>query len=92
MSKVPDNFLYVLLKNRIFIIKVFVISMVVALAVVLILPKKYTVTTVILPPEEQASLDALNTHTEDCARRLQPAFRSLIVEMLELKREHYTGG
>lgn len=55
MSKVPTSFLYVLLKNRIFIIKVFSLSMVVALAITLLMPLKYTVTTVILPPEEQAS-------------------------------------
>jgi tyrosine-protein kinase Etk/Wzc len=55
MSSESDNFLYVLLKNRVFILKVFAIVMAITVAVTYILPKKYTVKTVILPPEEQAS-------------------------------------
>jgi len=55
MSRESENFLYVLLKNRMFILKVFAIVMAITVAVTYILPKKYTVKTVILPPEEQAS-------------------------------------
>ncbi|MCK5131039.1 MAG: hypothetical protein KAR40_02680 [Candidatus Sabulitectum sp.] len=55
MSEAPNNLIYVLLKNRIFIIRVLAIVMSITVAITFLLPKKYTVTTVILPPEEQAS-------------------------------------
>ena len=41
-------------------------------------------------PEAQASLDALNKHAEDICESLQPIFRSLIITMLELKRQTHT--
>ena len=42
-----------------------------------------------LSPEEQASLDALNFHAEEITQRLQSVFRTLVTEMLDLKRAHY---
>jgi capsule polysaccharide export protein KpsE/RkpR len=51
--------IYVLLKNRWFIIKVIAVVMVLTIGGSYLLSNKYTVTTVILPPEEQAS-PALN--------------------------------
>lgn len=43
--------------------------------------------------EYQASLDALNHHAEEICETLQPIFQTLIIHMLELKREKYaTGG
>lgn len=41
-------------------------------------------------PATQASLDALNKHAEDICESLQPVFRSLIITMLELKRQTHT--
>lgn len=41
-------------------------------------------------PEAQASLDALNKHAEEICEALQPVFRSLIITMLELKRQTHT--
>ena len=38
-------------------------------------------------PEEQANLDAMNVHAEDCAQRLQGPFAKLIIEMMDIKRE-----
>ncbi|MCK5786132.1 MAG: hypothetical protein KAH54_06205 [Candidatus Sabulitectum sp.] len=55
MSEGPNNFLYVFLKNRVFIVKVLAIVMAITVSITYIIPKKYTVITVILPPEEQAS-------------------------------------
>ena len=55
MSEAPNNILYVLLKNRAFIVKVLAIVMTITVAITYIIPKGYTVTTVILPPEEQAT-------------------------------------
>lgn len=55
MSEAPNNLLYILAKNRKFIIKVLTIVMAITITITYILPKGYTVTTVILPPEEQAS-------------------------------------
>jgi hypothetical protein len=37
-------------------------------------------------PEQQANLDAMNVHADDCAKRLQGPFSSLIIEMMDLKR------
>lgn len=48
-----------------------------------------------VPPEsvaEQVSLDALNMHAEDICESLQPIFRQLIIEMLELKRKTFSQG
>lgn len=42
-----------------------------------------------LTPVEQASLDALNQHAADVARRLQAPMRVLATEMLDLKRDIY---
>ncbi|RLB93542.1 MAG: hypothetical protein DRH26_03605 [Deltaproteobacteria bacterium] len=41
-------------------------------------------------PEEQASLAALNMHTEAITQSLQGVFKTLIIEMLELKRQNFT--
>lgn len=49
------SFLYALLKNRVFLFKVLLVVMAVTVGVTFLLTKKYTVTTVILPPEEPAS-------------------------------------
>jgi len=55
MSNLNTSFPYVLLKNRKFIVKVLLIVMAITVGVTYLLNKKYTVTTVILPPEEPAS-------------------------------------
>ncbi len=55
MSDTPNNFVYVLLKNRIFIVKALFLVMVVTIAITYLIPKKYTSTTVILPPEDPPS-------------------------------------
>ncbi len=55
MSNTPNNLIYILLKNRRFIIKVLTVVMLLTVGGSYLLPNKYTVTTVILPPEEQAS-------------------------------------
>jgi uncharacterized protein involved in exopolysaccharide biosynthesis len=55
MSNTPNNLIYILLKNRRFIIKVLTIVMILTVGGSYLLSNKYTVTTVILPPEEQAS-------------------------------------
>ena len=55
MSESPNNILYVLLKNRKIIVRVLAIVMGITIAITYIIPKGYTVTTVILPPEEQAT-------------------------------------
>ena len=38
-------------------------------------------------PEQQANLDAMNVHAEDCAQRLQGPFAKLIIEMMDIKRD-----
>lgn len=53
MSNDPGNFLFLLLKNRVFIVKVVALVMIITIPVTFLLPKKYTVETVILPPEDQ---------------------------------------
>lgn len=55
MRNTPDSFLYTILKNRKFILKTLLLVMAVTVGVTFLLPKKYTVKTVILPPEEPAS-------------------------------------
>ncbi len=55
MSESPNNMIYILLKNRKFIATVLAIVMGITIAITYIIPKGYTVTTVILPPEEQAT-------------------------------------
>lgn len=55
MSESPNNIMYVLLKNRKFVARVLAIVMGITIAITYIIPKGYTVTTVILPPEEQAT-------------------------------------
>jgi len=55
MSNKSVNFLYTLLKNRSFIVRTLLIVMAITVAITYIMPKKYTVTTVILPPEEPAA-------------------------------------
>jgi hypothetical protein len=42
-----------------------------------------------LTPAGQASLNAMNIHAEECAQRLQAAFRLLITEMLDMKHDFY---
>lgn len=39
--------------------------------------------------QEASSINALNKHAEDICEDLQPVFKTLIVQMLELKREHF---
>ena len=41
-------------------------------------------------PEMQRNIDAMNTHAEDCANRLQNTFRGLIVEMMDMKRQQFS--
>jgi len=55
MSESPNNMVYILLKNRKFIATVLAIVMGITIAITYIIPKGYTVTTVILPPEEQST-------------------------------------
>lgn len=55
MQKVPAKLMYLLLKNRHFVIRVMLFVMIPAIVGSYFLPKKYTVTTVILPPENQSS-------------------------------------
>ncbi len=55
MSNKSVNFLYTLLKNRIFILITLLIVMSITVAITYIISEKFTVTTVILPPEEPAS-------------------------------------
>ena len=55
MSNLSASFLYVLLKNRKFVIRTLFIIMVITVGITYLLPKSYTVKTVILPPEEPAS-------------------------------------
>lgn len=42
-----------------------------------------------LSPAGQAALDAMNVHAEECANRLQAAFRLLVTEMLDIKHDFY---
>lgn len=55
MSNMTTSFLYVLLKNRKFVIRTLLIVMAITIGITYLLPKSYTVKTVILPPEEPAS-------------------------------------
>lgn len=45
--------MYLVLKNRRFLIRTILFVMLPTIGITYILPRKYTVTTVILPPEEQ---------------------------------------
>lgn len=51
----PSWYLYLLLKNRWFLIKALLIVMIPTVIVTFLLEKKYTVTTVIMPPETQST-------------------------------------
>lgn len=51
----PSWYLYLLLKNRWFLIKALLIVMIPTVIVTFLLEKKYTVTTVIMPPETQSN-------------------------------------
>lgn len=55
MSNKATSFLYVLLKNRKFVVRTLLIVMAITVGITYLLPKSYTVKTVILPPEEPAS-------------------------------------
>jgi uncharacterized protein involved in exopolysaccharide biosynthesis len=55
MSSVPSSFLYVLLKNRKFLFRVLLVVMLVTVGITYLLTQKYTVKTVILPPDDQSS-------------------------------------
>lgn len=55
MSNLSASFLYVLLKNRKFVVRTLFIVMAITIGITYLLPKSYTVKTVILPPEEPAS-------------------------------------
>ncbi|MCK4807303.1 MAG: hypothetical protein KAT09_06640 [Candidatus Aegiribacteria sp.] len=50
----PLWYLYLLLKNRWFLVKALLIIMIPTVVITFMLKKKYTVTTVIMPPEDQA--------------------------------------
>ncbi len=54
-SKTPSWYLFVLLRNRWFLVKALLIIMVPTVVVTFLLSKKYTVTAVIMPPETQTS-------------------------------------
>jgi tyrosine-protein kinase Etk/Wzc len=58
--RIPNHFLFLLLQNRWFLAKAIIIIMVPVIILTYILPKQYTVTTVIMPPEEQSSLGGLS--------------------------------
>lgn len=55
MQKAPAKLMYLLLKNRRFVLKVMLVVMIPTIVGSYFLPKKYTVTTVILPPENQST-------------------------------------
>ena len=57
--RVPNHFLYELLKNRWFLVKALLTIMIPTIIITYIIPKKYTVSTIIMPPEDQ-SLSALS--------------------------------
>jgi len=54
MQKIPARLMYLLLLNRRFVIKSLLIVMIPTIIITYLLPQKYTVTTVILPPEDQS--------------------------------------
>ena len=54
-GKRPLWYLYLILKNRWFLVKALLIIMIPTIIVTYIMKKKYTVNTVIMPPEEQSS-------------------------------------
>lgn len=53
MQSAPARMMYLLLKNRVFFLKTILFVMVPTIGITYLLPREYTVTTVILPPEEQ---------------------------------------
>ncbi len=53
MQSAPSKMMYLLLKNRVFFLKTILFVMVPTIGITYLLPREYTVTTVILPPEEQ---------------------------------------
>ncbi len=53
MHSAPAKLMYLLLKNRRFFLKTILFVMIPTIAITYLLPRKYTVTTVILPPEDQ---------------------------------------
>ncbi len=53
MQSAPAKLMYLLLKNRVFFLKTILFVMIPTIGITYILPREYTVTTVILPPEEQ---------------------------------------
>lgn len=53
-EKRPSWYLFVLLKNRWFLIKALFIVMIPTVGITFLLPKKYTVTSLIMPPETQS--------------------------------------
>lgn len=52
-QQTPARLLYIILKNRGFVIKTLLLVMLPLIGITYLLPESYTVTTVILPPEEQ---------------------------------------
>ncbi len=54
-EKRPLWYLYLLLKNRWFLIKALLIIMIPTIVITFMLKKKYTVTTMIMPPEDQST-------------------------------------
>lgn len=55
MSNLSAGFLYILLKNRKFVLKTMLLVMAITVGITYLLPESFTVKTVILPPEEQSS-------------------------------------
>jgi len=53
MQSAPAKLMYLVLKNRRFLIRTILFVMLPTIGITYLLPRKYTVTTVILPPEEQ---------------------------------------
>ena len=58
-NRIPNQFLFLLLRNRWFLVKAMLVVMIPTVIVTYIIPKSYTVTTLIMPPESQP-MPALN--------------------------------
>jgi uncharacterized protein involved in exopolysaccharide biosynthesis len=53
VRRVPNHLLYELLRNRWFLVKAILVIMIPTIIITYLLPKKYTVTTIVMPPEDQ---------------------------------------
>ena len=60
--RVPNHLLFEILRNRWFLVKALLVIMIPTVVITFLLPKKYTVTTIIMPPEDIAmpALSELN--------------------------------